>query len=207
MEQVRLAVCALDPITVAGLKNCFEPRHGMTLIQDPRLEEVDVVVAVFDRLTTNAVGVLRSVAGEVGKPIVLVVNEIREDELLSAVECRVLAILPRMAATDGRLVDAVREVAAGGAVIPPNLLGQLLEQAERLDREVLAPHGLTASRLSAREIDVLRLMANGMGTNEIARSLRYSERTVKNIIYGLTNRLNLRNRTHAVAFAMRAGVI
>ncbi len=207
MEQVRLAVCALDPITVAGLRNCFESQHGITLVGDPRRHEVDVVVAVFDRLTTNAVGVLRAVAGEVGKPIVLVVDEIREEELLTAVECQVLAILPRLAATDGRLVDAVREVAASGAEIPENLLGQLLEQAERLERDVLAPHGLTASSLSTREIAVLRLMADGMATNEIARSLRYSERTVKNIVYGLTNRLNLRNRTHAVAFAMRAGVI
>jgi len=54
---------------------------------------------------------------------------------------------------------------------------------------------------------VLRLMADGMDTGEIARNLSYSERTVKNIIYAITTRLSLRNRSHAVAYAMRAGVI
>ncbi len=54
---------------------------------------------------------------------------------------------------------------------------------------------------------MLRLMADGMDTAEIAQKLCYSERTVKNVIYGVTSRLNLRNRPHAVAYAMRAGAI
>jgi DNA-binding CsgD family transcriptional regulator len=66
---------------------------------------------------------------------------------------------------------------------------------------------LTASGLSPREVDVLRLMADGLDTNEIAKNLSYSERTVKNIIYTITSRLRLRNRPHAVAYAMRAGII
>jgi DNA-binding CsgD family transcriptional regulator len=61
--------------------------------------------------------------------------------------------------------------------------------------------------MTAREIDMVRLTADGMNTLEIARKLRFSERTVKNVIAGMTARLNLRNRPHAVAYAMRAGVI
>jgi DNA-binding CsgD family transcriptional regulator len=78
---------------------------------------------------------------------------------------------------------------------------------ERLQREVLAPRGLNSAGLSPREVDVLRLMAEGLDTVEIAVELCYSERTVKNIIYGVTTRLNLRNRSHAVAYAMRAGML
>ncbi|TDV52036.1 helix-turn-helix transcriptional regulator [Actinophytocola oryzae] len=201
MERVRVRVCALDAITSAGLVKCLEPD---VTVSDG---EVDVVVAGFDRLNAAAVAVLRSAAAEVGRPVVLVVNEIREVELLPAVECRVVAILPRAAAADGRLAQAVQTVAAGGADLPPNLLGQLVGHAERLHKEVLASHGLTASGLSQREVDVLRLMADGLDTNEIAKNLSYSERTVKNIIYTITNRLRLRNRPHAVAYAMRAGII
>jgi len=54
---------------------------------------------------------------------------------------------------------------------------------------------------------VLRLLAEGMDTAEIAAELCYSQRTVKNVLHGLTNRLNLRNRAHAVAHALRADVI
>jgi DNA-binding NarL/FixJ family response regulator len=50
-------------------------------------------------------------------------------------------------------------------------------------------------------------MADGMDTAEIATKLSYSERTVKNVFYGLTNRLHLRNRPHAVAYALRKGMI
>ena len=91
--------------------------------------------------------------------------------------------------------------------MPPNLVGELLKHIERLQRDVLTPNGLNASGLTPREIDVLRLMADGMDTNEIAGELFYSERTVKNVIYGVTHRLKLRNRSHAVAYALRAGMI
>src|SRR5262249_14532610 len=140
--------------------------------------EPDVVVAGFDRLTPASVALLRVTAADLRRPVVLVVNEIREVELLPAVECRVVAILPRAAAADGRLTQAIHTAATGGADLPSNLLGQLINQAERLHHEVLAAHGLTASGLSQREVDVLRLMADGLDTNEIAKNLSYSERTV-----------------------------
>ncbi len=92
-------------------------------------------------------------------------------------------------------------------MLPPELLGELLRQVERLQRQVLAPRGLNASGLMPREINVLRLMAEGLDTTEIADRLCYSERTVRNIIYTMSSRLNLRNRPHAVAYAMRAGMI
>ena len=60
---------------------------------------------------------------------------------------------------------------------------------------------------SRREVDVLRLLAEGYDTADIADALAYSERTIKNVIHDVTSRLQLRNRSHAVAVAMRTGVI
>lgn len=60
---------------------------------------------------------------------------------------------------------------------------------------------------SDREIAVLRLLAQGMSTREVARALSWSERTIKNVVYDLTTRHGLRNRTHAVAVAVRAGLV
>jgi len=54
---------------------------------------------------------------------------------------------------------------------------------------------------------VLKLLADGLGTNEIASALAYSERTIKNVIHDVTSRLNLRNRSHAVAYAVKAGIV
>jgi DNA-binding NarL/FixJ family response regulator len=71
-----------------------------------------------------------------------------------------------------------------------------------------APLGLAADAgVSRRERDVLELLAEGCSTREIAVRLAYSERTIKNVLQELTTRLQLRNRTQAVAHAVRNGWI
>ena len=69
------------------------------------------------------------------------------------------------------------------------------------------PRGLSFAVLTDREIKVLKLLADGLDTAEVGRRLFYSERTVKNIVHDVTSRLNLRNRTQAVAYALRQGLI
>ena len=70
---------------------------------------------------------------------------------------------------------------------------------------MLAPRGFGPAGLSDREVEVLRHLADGCDTSEIAQTMAYSERTIKNIIHEVTRRLNLRNRSHAVAYAVKAG--
>jgi DNA-binding NarL/FixJ family response regulator len=207
MEQVRVAVQATDPLSHAGLAALMQYRTDLNVLRTAQRAEADVLLVAAERLTPDVVASLRRAGAEVGAPVVLVTQEISEAELLTAVECRVVAILPRGAVTGERLAHSIRAAAAGGGVMPPNLVGELLKHVERMQRDVLTPNGLNASGLTPREIDVLRLMADGFDTNEIAGKLCYSERTVKNVIYGVTHRLKLRNRSHAVAYALRAGMI
>lgn len=207
MNRVRVVVQASDALTLAGLTSVLRARPIVTVEQGPQGPDTDVVVLATDRLSPELMSSMRRAAAEFGAPVVLVTNEISETELLTAVECRVVAVLPRAAATGDQLVRAVLTAASGGGVMPPALVGELVKHVERMQREVLAPRGLNAIGLSPREIDVLRLMADGLDTAEIAGKLCYSERTVKNVISGVTGRLNLRNRPHAVAYALRAGVI
>jgi DNA-binding NarL/FixJ family response regulator len=65
----------------------------------------------------------------------------------------------------------------------------------------------TVRELTPRELRVLTLLADGYRTSEIALELAYSERTIKHAIAAMTSRLQLRNRTQAVAFAVREGLI
>jgi DNA-binding NarL/FixJ family response regulator len=193
MEQVRVALQAMDPVSHAGLAALLQFRGDISVLRPQQRADAEVLVAAAERLTPEVAAALRRAGAET--------------ELMTAVECRVVAILPRSAVTTERLAHSVRAAAAGGGVLPPNLVGELLKQVDRMQRDVLAPNGLNASGLNPREIDVLRLMADGFDTNEIAGKLCYSERTVKNVIYGVTHRLKLRNRSHAVAYALRAGMI
>ncbi|WP_329791550.1 LuxR C-terminal-related transcriptional regulator [Lentzea sp. DG1S-22] len=206
METVRVAVYSPDPLTVAGLSGALSGETGVEVMEGLPPTGVDVRVVATYHLTPEVLALLRRTA-VTRVPVVLVVNELTEPQLLAAVECRVVAVLSRQSVTAERLVHSVRTASVGGGVLPPPLLGELLKHLERLQREVLGPQGLNAARLDPREIDVLRLMAEGMDTAEIAGELAYSERTVKNVISGLTQRLELRNRSHAVAYAMRNGMI
>ena len=116
-------------------------------------------------------------------------------------------MLPRAKAAGDRLVNTVLAAAAGQGVLQPEPRGELLPQVQRPRSEVLAPRGLNSSGLTKREADVVKLMADGHDIEEIAQELCCSERTVKNIIYAMTTRLNPRNRPRAVACAMRVGVL
>lgn len=207
MAQVRVAVHATDPLTHAGLAGYLGSRAELTVVDDEPPANADVVVAATEDLGAAMLATLRQWADTVSVPVVLLARELSETDLLHVIERRVVAVVPRSAATDDRLLRAVLAAAAGGALLPPRLLSGLLKHVERLHREVLAPRGLSSSGITPREAEVLRLMADGMDTAEIAAELCYSQRTVKNVLHGLTNRLNLRNRAHAVAHAMRADVI
>jgi DNA-binding NarL/FixJ family response regulator len=134
--------------------------------------------------------------------VVLVVARLDDQGLLSAVEAGICGLLRRSEATPERLVAA-----SGEGLMPPDLLGRLLHQVGRLQRQVLTPRGITLAGLTTRELSVLRLVAEGDDTSEIAVKLSYSQRTIKNVLHDLTTRLNLRNRTHAVAYAIREGWI
>jgi DNA-binding NarL/FixJ family response regulator len=127
--------------------------------------------------------------------------------LLAAVEVGANGVLRRSESTPQNLVGSIQAAAAGEGSLPPDLLGRLLGQVGRLHRQVLTPRGLTFSGLTDREVKVLRLLADGLGTAEVGRQLFLSERTVKNVVHDVTSRLNLRNRTHAVAYALRQGLI
>ncbi len=178
------------------------------LVLDPLdHSRADVTVLVSDEVDGVALSLIRSLHRDGCSRVVLVVTRLEDAGLLSAVEAGACGILRRSEACPDRVAEAVITAARGDGSVPPDLLGRLLSQVSRLQRQVLAPRGLSLNGFTEREVDVLRLLSEGWDTAEIAGKLAYSERTVKNVIHDITARLQLRNRAHAVAYAMRAGVI
>lgn len=200
---VRVCVVAKDPLARAGLVSELRDRQGIHLL-DGRASRAEVVVVVLD-----TAGTVPELIGEVsvGTRLVVVADKLRPAELLAAVERGLVVLVPRQEATAARLAQAIGDAWRGRGDLPAEELGELLRRVTNLHREVLAPRGLTLSGLAVREADVLRLLADGMDTAEIAERLSYSERTVKNILHGALTRLGLRNRTHAVAYALRHRLI
>jgi DNA-binding NarL/FixJ family response regulator len=220
---VLVRVHALDPISESGiltqLRECPDIRVTDTVRidgaggalwpaknSDPNFRPA-VALAVADAIDDGATRWLRALHRGDGLPIVLVVGQLDAGTLITVIESGVRAVVRRCEATPQRLAQLLRGAAASRCELPPDLLGQLLDQVGHLNRSLLAPRGLGLNGLTHRESDSLRLVADGLSTREVASQLAYSERTIKANIQELTTRLALRNRAHAVAYAVRNGWI
>jgi DNA-binding NarL/FixJ family response regulator len=200
-------VCVGDPISRAGLAMHLRSYSEVVMVAEDEIDTNTVVIAVADRLSEDALRSIKTFRQRGSGHVVLVISEIEEADLFKAVEAGVTAIVRRADATAEAMVGAIRAVSAGDGSIPPDLLGRFLATVGTLQQRVLGPHGLSHAGFTERELDVLRLVAEGCDTHEIGERLCYSDRTIKSIIHDITCRLDLRNRSHAVAVAMRQGLL
>ena len=206
-DRIPVFVYASDPISETGIAGQLRGQPSIRVVDETDVDMAAVAIVVTDEIDEEATRAIRAVQRNGVPRVVVVVTRVDDGGLLAALEAGACGIVRRAEARSDRLVAAVRAAVAGDGTMPPDLLGRLLDQIGRLQRQVLAPRGLTIAGLAEREIEVLRLIAEGLDTNEIAGRLCYSERTVKNVIHDVTSRLQLRNRSHAVAYAMRQGLI
>jgi DNA-binding NarL/FixJ family response regulator len=198
---------ASDPISYVGVAGQLRPRPEIRVLDAQEMHEAAVGVVVTDTIGDDVLRTLRELRCAGVPQLVVVAARIDDGDLAAVVEVGVAGLVRRAEATPDRLVTVIMSAADGDGCVPPDLLGRLLSQVGRLQRQVLGPRGWTFSGLTEREIDVLRLVADGFDTAEIAVKLSYSQRTVKNVLHDVTSRLHLRNRSHAVAYALRQGLI
>lgn len=204
-ETISVFLYAADPFLAEGLRAILGRIGELRLTDDP--DNADVAVIAGHRLDDE----LQRTVGAVqrnGRPqVVALVAEVDDDELLEGAAAGIAAVVRRSAGAEA-LVAAILAGARGEATFPPDLIAKLLSRVaagRRGGSFVLdAP---PPNRLHEREVEVLRLLADGLDTGEIATRLCYSERTIKGIVHDLTSRLHLKNRSHAVAYAMKAGLI
>jgi DNA-binding NarL/FixJ family response regulator len=205
--RIPVYVSAADPLSRAGIVSQLRRAQGFGVVPEGDLPDDVVALVVTDELDQTVLGEMRALRGRGVRRIVLLVSRVDDRSLLAAAEAGVTGVVRRSEVTAGNLSAAIRSASAGEGTLPPDLLGRLLRQVGQLQRQVLSPRGLTFSGLTEREAAVLRLLAEGFDTAEVGQRLFYSERTVKNIIHDVTSRLELRNRSHAVAYAIREGLI
>lgn len=131
-----------------------------------------------------------------------ILDAARPELVQAALENGFAGLLIRSEMTPERLIATVGAVASGTGSIPPSVLAGLVT-------DLCRGSGLRAAAglLARRELDVLRLLAEGSSTREIAEVLCYSERTVKNIVHDTLTKLNCRTRAHAVATVVRQGAL
>jgi DNA-binding NarL/FixJ family response regulator len=116
-------------------------------------------------------------------------------------------------ASGDALVNAVKVVAAGEALLAPEVTRRVIEEFARATRDVATPgaeHVVPADAigdLSEREVEVLQLMAQGMSNQEIAKDLYLSSTTVKTHVSHILTKLGVRDRVQAVVEAYDSGIV
>lgn len=207
---VTVAVMASEPLVAQGAAACLRGHPGIALVPPDSLDRASVVLVIDGQVDEKTLSFMRHAAEQVPDRelrFVLVCDGIREPQLLRTLGWGMVSVLLRQESDYGQIARALVNARDGKFELPGNAHGWLQERIRSVQRDVLAPHGLTAAGLYTREVEVLRLLAEGLDTLEIARRLSYSERTVRNIIHGILARMKLRNRAHAVAYALRNGAI
>jgi DNA-binding NarL/FixJ family response regulator len=167
------------------------------LVPTPDPQTIDVLMFQADRARIRRTAPLRQ---DHSVELVAIVDSPTEELVYEAVDFGVSCVLLRSRLSPQKVVSSLRSVAEGNACMPAELLPQLLAQAASNSRA-------DATVLTTRERQVLTLLAEGSDTREMADELCYSERTIKNVVHDMLVKMNCSNRTHAVAVAIRQGLI
>jgi DNA-binding NarL/FixJ family response regulator len=147
----------------------------------------------------------RLVAGQHAPRVLILTTFDLDEHVYDALDAGASGFLLKDATAE-RLFDAVRVVAAGEALLAPTVTRRLVAEFARIRarrREPLAALGT----LTARETEVLRLLAEGLSNPEIAARLTVGEETVKSHVSRILAKLNLRDRTQAVVVAYESGLV
>ena len=184
-------------LTAAGLVVVGTAGDGEKAVRVCAATRPDVLVCDLQMPGLSGVEVARAVSAQT-KVLVLSASGEQQD-VLEAVKAGASGYLLK-SATAAELVDAVRRTAAGAAVFTPGLAGLVLGEYRRTADDDSAP------KLTARETEVLRLVAKGLTAKQVAERLVLSHRTVENHVQNTLSKLQLHNRAQLVRYAVEKGL-
>jgi DNA-binding NarL/FixJ family response regulator len=199
LETILSAAEGIEVVGTAGdgdeaVRVARETRPDVVLM-DIRMPRVDGLEATRRLLAATAGA----------SPRVLVLTTFDEDVLvLDALRAGASGFLLKDV-PQRRLVEAIRAVHEGDLALSPSITRRLVDRQVGGSRE--AQHEVALSRLTAREAEVLTLVARGCNNEEIARELHLSESTVKTHVGQLLHKLAARDRVRLVIFAYDAGLV
>jgi DNA-binding NarL/FixJ family response regulator len=204
-EKVSVWVEASDPITSSGISAQLSESTELELVDRQAVTADTVVILAVDEIDDQILRRTGDLTRSGCTRYILVTSALDDGQLLAAVEISVCAVVKRKDITPSKLERLVLRAVQGESELPTTLLTRLFREVA--DRAATTTRTLPFAGLTTRESQILRLVADGWDTDEIAQQLSYSSRTVKNALHAVNTRFCLRNRSHAVAYAMREGLI
>lgn len=208
-DRIRILIADDHPIvrdglmTILGTQPDFEvvgeAANGDQLLQLAKTLQPAVVLTDLEMPGLDGVEAIRRIRAALpGTQIIVLTVYNTDDRIVNSIEAGAQGYLLK-GAPRSEIFDAIRVVSAGGSLLHPMIASRLIERLR-------APE-TGAESLTAREMEVLRLLAQGMVNKEIAAALSITERTVKFHVSAIMGKLGAGNRTEAVRIAVQRGLI
>jgi len=209
---IAVAVLASSPMTQARLEALVAARSGWRLAGppspaadqtgDPAGSAISADVLLIDPGTRPVEAFLRALSGTARRPpIMLLGGGVAPAAFARLLRAGVRALLPRDASAH-EIAAGIEALAAGLVVLHPSAPPVSIDKAVRR-----TPAEARADPLTPRELEILGMMAEGVGNRVIGKSLGISTHTVKFHIAAILDKLSARSRTEAVAIGMRRGLL
>jgi len=202
-EGLTTVLSRYDDLRVVG-----QARDGIEACEKARRSRPDVVLMDVQLPMMDGVTAARSILAEVPETHVAMLTSCRmTSALLDSVKAGARGYITKDCSIES-LIDSVRRIALGEAVITPHLASRLLDEYISLSRTLENGAKVAESeKVTDRERDVLELLVQGATNRDIARNLLITENTVKVHLRNILDKLHLRNRQQAAAFAISSGLV
>lgn len=204
-EMVRQGVRAFLQ-TQEDINVVAEASNGDEAVREAAEHAPDVALMDLIMPGTDGVEATRRLKDRSPRTRVIVLTSYHDDEhIFPAIRAGALSYVLKEVGPE-ELAEAIRKAAAGEAVLHPRVASRVVRELHGAG----ASHGDTPNayrELSGRELEVLRLIADGLANSEIAARLYVSEKTVKSHVGNILSKLHLADRTQAAVYAWRQGVV
>ena len=185
------------------MKVVAQASNGSDAVALARTHQPDIVLMDINMPEMDGVEAARRITAELpGTGVIILTMYRRDDYVFEAIKAGANGYLLKEVELD-ELLEAIRAVARGEAVIDPAIASRLLSEF----RQPKKTKKTVKSRLSDRDVDILRLVARGLSNQEISAQLFISEKTVRNRLSLVFRQLHLKNRTEAALYAVREGLV